>query len=175
MASEEINFVVGDAIVNGTGAGQPLGILNSPCLITVNKESGQTAATVNAQNIVYMWSRLWAPAGKTRSGSSTRMSSRQLHTMTVGTGSAATLAYLPPGGLSTKPYATLLGRPVLPVEWCPTLGTVGDVMLVDLQALRHHPQGHRRTGCRFICASITTNRPSASSSASTANPGGRPR
>src|SRR4030095_3363887 len=51
----------------------------------------------------------------------------------AGTGSAAPLAYLPPGGLSAKPYATLLGRPVLPVEWCATLGTVGDVVLADLR------------------------------------------
>ena len=49
--------------------------------------------------------------------------------MTVGSGSATVVAYLPPGGLSTKPYATLLGRPVLPVEWCATLGTTGDVIL----------------------------------------------
>lgn len=140
VASEEINFVVGDAILNGTGAGQPLGILNSPCLVTVNKESGQTAATVNAQNIVNMWSRLWAPCRKNAAWLINQDVESQLHTMTVGTGSAATLAYLPPGGLSAKPYATLLGRPVLPVEWCPTLGTVGDILLVDL---KHYVTAHR--------------------------------
>lgn len=54
IASEEISFVVGDAILNGTGAGQPQGILGSSCLVTVNKESGQTAATVVAQNVVML-------------------------------------------------------------------------------------------------------------------------
>lgn len=133
VASEEINFVVGDSILNGSGAGQPLGILGSACLVTVNKESGQAAATVNAQNVANMWSRLWSPCRANAAWLINQDVESQLHTMTVGTGSAATLAYLPPGGLSTKPYATLLGRPVLPVEWCPTLGTVGDILLVDLK------------------------------------------
>ena len=43
------------------------------------------------------------------------------------------MAYLPPGGLSAKPYATLLGRPIMPVEWCQTLGTTGDILLADLR------------------------------------------
>jgi HK97 family phage major capsid protein len=133
VATEEINFVVGDSIINGIGAGQPLGILNSPALVTVNKESGQTAATVVAQNLVNMWARLWAPCRTSAVWLINQDVESQLHTMTVGTGSAATLAYLPPGGLSAKPFATLLGRPVMPVEWCPTLGTVGDVILADLR------------------------------------------
>ena len=38
---------------------------------------------------------------------------------------------MPPGGLSAAPYGTLLGRPVVPVEFASTLGTVGDIMLAD--------------------------------------------
>jgi HK97 family phage major capsid protein len=133
VADEEINFVVGDAILNGTGAGHPMGILNSSALITVNKEAGQAAATVVAQNIVNLWSRLWAPCRQNAVWLINQDIEPQLHSMTVGTGSAATLAYLPPGGLSAKPYATLLGRPVMPVEWCATLGTVGDILLADLR------------------------------------------
>ncbi|MCI0642789.1 MAG: phage major capsid protein [Gemmataceae bacterium] len=133
VASDEINFVVGDAIINGTGAGQPMGLLNSSCLVTVNKESGQTANTLVAQNVVNMWARLFAPCRQNAVWLINQDVESQMHSMTVGTGSAATLAYLPPGGLSTKPYATLLGRPVLPVEWCATLGTVGDIILADLR------------------------------------------
>ena len=132
VASEEINFVVGDSIINGKGSGQPQGILKAQCLVTVNKEAGQAAATLVAQNLVNMWARLWAPCRANAVWLINQDVESQLHTMTVGTGSAATLAYLPPGGLSAKPYATLLGRPILPVEWCPTLGTVGDVILADL-------------------------------------------
>ena len=133
VATDEINFVVGDAILNGTGAGQPLGVLNSSCLVTVNKETGQTAATVTSQNIANMWARLWAPCRQNAVWLINQDVEAQLHTMTVGTGSATVVAYLPPGGLSVKPYATLVGRPVLPVEWCSTLGTVGDIILADLR------------------------------------------
>jgi HK97 family phage major capsid protein len=140
VATDEINFVVGDSIINGSGTGQPQGILNSSCLVTVNKEAGQAAATLVAQNVVNMWARLFAPCRQNAAWLINQDVEGQLHNMTVGTGSAATLAYLPPGGLSTKPYATLLGRPVLPVEWCQTLGTAGDIILADL---RHYVTASR--------------------------------
>jgi HK97 family phage major capsid protein len=56
----EFGFLLDDAIINGTGAGQPLGILNTGCLVQVNKETGQKAATVLAENVINMWSRLFA-------------------------------------------------------------------------------------------------------------------
>ena len=133
VASEEINFIVSDAILNGTGAGQPLGILNSPCLVTVAKESGQTAATVNATNILNLWSRLWAPCRQNAVWLIHQDIEPQLHALTVGSGGAQIVAYQPPGGLSANPYATLMGRPIVPVEWCATLGTVGDIVLADLR------------------------------------------
>jgi HK97 family phage major capsid protein len=40
--------------------------------------------------------------------------------------------YLPPGGVSNADYATLKGRPVVPIEACSTLSTQGDIILVDL-------------------------------------------
>lgn len=61
VGSEEINFLVGDAIINGSGAGRPLGILNADCTVTVAKESGQDAETLTSENIVKMWSRLFGP------------------------------------------------------------------------------------------------------------------
>jgi HK97 family phage major capsid protein len=133
VASEEINFVVSDAIINGTGAGQPLGILNSDCLIAVAKEGSQTAATVNTTNIVKMWSRLWAPSKQNAVWLIHQDVEPQLQTMTIGTGGTTLVAYMPPGGLSANPYATLMGRPVIPVEWCATLGTQGDIILADLR------------------------------------------
>ncbi len=133
VASEEINFVVSDAILNGSGAGQPLGILNSAPLITVAKEGGQAAATVVTANILKMWSRLWAPCRQNAVWLIHQDIEPQLHTMTIGSGGADIVAYLPPGGLSDRPYATLMGRPVIPVEWCSTLGTVGDIVLADLR------------------------------------------
>jgi len=50
----EFGFMLDDAIINGTGAGQPLGILNSGCLVSVAAEGGQQAATVVAENVIKM-------------------------------------------------------------------------------------------------------------------------
>lgn len=133
VASEEINFVVSDAILNGSGTGQPLGVLESDALVVVDKETSQAAATVNAANLIKMWSRLWAPCRANAVWLINQEVESQLHAITIGTGSAAALGYLPPGGLSAKPYATLFGRPVLPVEWCPALGSEGDVILADFR------------------------------------------
>jgi HK97 family phage major capsid protein len=57
-ASEEILFLVNDAIINGSGVGQPLGILNSGGLVTVSKEVGQAADTVVLENINRMYARM---------------------------------------------------------------------------------------------------------------------
>ena len=133
VASEEINFVVSDSIINGTGSGQPLGMLNSNCLITVPEEGGQTAATVVTQNILKLWARMWAPCRQNAVWLIHQDVEPQLQAMTIGTGGAQLVAYMPPGGLSAKPYGTLMGRPVIPVEWCSTLGNVGDIILADLR------------------------------------------
>jgi HK97 family phage major capsid protein len=49
--------------------------------------------------------------------------------ITIGTGGSP--VYMPPGGASVAPYGTLFGRPVVPVEYCSTVGDVGDVVLAD--------------------------------------------
>ena len=36
-----------------------------------------------------------------------------------------------PAGVNGNQYAMLMGRPVIPVEYCATLGTAGDVILAD--------------------------------------------
>jgi len=37
---------------------------------------------------------------------------------------------MPANGLSVEPFDTLFGRPILPMEQCATLGTVGDIIYV---------------------------------------------
>jgi len=51
--------------------------------------------------------------------------------ISVGTGGAP--IYLPANGLAGNPYPTLMGRPVMVVEQCAVLGTVGDIILADFQ------------------------------------------
>lgn len=124
----ELVFKVEDAIVNGTGSGQPLGVMAAPCLISVDKEDGQDAATVWFKNIVNMWSRAWARSRRTGFWIYNQDIEPELFTMGVLVGTGGVPAYMPPGGLSQSPYGTMFGRPMIAVEYCQTLGTVGDII-----------------------------------------------
>lgn len=124
--AEEFGFKIDDAILSGTGAGQPLGILNSGSLVKVEKEQGQTE-TITVENLVKMWSRLWS---RSRANSVWYINPEiepVLYTLRVGDKPV----YIPAGGLSEAPYGTLFGRPVMPLEQCSELGEVGDIILAD--------------------------------------------
>lgn len=131
-APQKMDFKVSDAIVRGTGAGQPLGILRSGALVSVTPESGQVADTIRFENVVKMWSRLYGPCRRNAVWLVNQDIEPQLLTMTVPGTQPSYPAYLPPGGLSGTPYGVLMGRPVLPIESCSTLGDQGDIILADL-------------------------------------------
>lgn len=130
--TEEITMMVENAVFRGTGAGQLSGILNDASLVTVSKETGQAAATIVFQNIIKMWARLWSRSRANSVWLINQDIEPQLYSMSLAIGTGGVPVYLPPGGLSSSPYGTLMGRPVVPVEHASTLGTVGDIMLVDL-------------------------------------------
>lgn len=125
---EKMDFKVSDAIVRGTGVGQPLGFLNSPALVTVAKESGQTADTVNVTNLAKMWGRLPVQSRRTAVWIMHPDAESQLPLMSL----ANQPIYLPAGGVSGAMYGNLWGRPVIPHQVAETVGDLGDVMLVDL-------------------------------------------
>jgi HK97 family phage major capsid protein len=133
------------AIVAGSGVGQPLGIIpryqavgNS--VVQVSKETSQPAGTVWFANVNNMYSRMYAGWRRNAVWLINQDIEPQLQAMAFQPAGAAsalptaasTPAYLPPGGLSNSPYATLLGRPVVPIEACSALGTVGDIIFTDL-------------------------------------------
>lgn len=133
-APEKINFKVNDAIINGSGAGMPLGILKSPGTIVVPAESGQAAGSVVFQNILKMWGRLTPSARRNARWIANPDIEQQLMGMAFpGTGTAVPV-YLPPGGLSGAPYATLLGRPITTTEAAPALGDAGDLIVGDMSS-----------------------------------------
>lgn len=124
--AEEFGFKIDDAILSGTGAGQPLGILNSDSLVKVEKEKEQTEK-ITVENLVKMWSRLWSRSRADAIWYINPEIEPLLYTLKVGDRPV----YIPAGGLSETPYATLFGRPVLPLEQCSAVGDVGDIILAD--------------------------------------------
>ena len=130
--SQELMFMIEDSVFRGTGAGQPQGFLNSSALITVPIEKGQAAGTILYQNLINMWSRLWGRSRDNAVWFINQDTERQLYQVNQVIGTAGVPVYLPPGGISQRPFATLFGRPVIPVEYAATLGTPGDIVLADL-------------------------------------------
>ncbi len=128
----EFGFQVDDAIINGSGAGKPLGILNAGSLVSVDKETGQKAATVVAENVIKMYSRLFATSRNNAVWLINQNIEPQLFTMSLAVGTGGIPIYMPAGGLSGQPYGTLFGRPVIPIEQAATLGTLGDIIFADL-------------------------------------------
>lgn len=127
------------AIFQGTGVGQPLGILNSPSLVTVSKETSQTADTLIGLNVIKMHMRMYAPSRKNAVWLINPDIEAELLNLSLAgrdaVGNAVTgwggLIYMPPGGISQQPYGTLFGRPVIPHQVCETLGDKGDIAFVD--------------------------------------------
>lgn len=139
-APEKMGFKLNQAILSGTGAGQPLGILNADCLVTQAAESGQTADTVNDLNIHNMWGRLYGRSRRNAVWLINQDVEAQLRLLAFQNTAAAGPAmvsggpvYIGPGtALNPSSYGTLNGRPVIPTEACSKLGDVGDIILVDL-------------------------------------------
>lgn len=128
---EKLDFTISNAIVRGTGTGQPLGFLAAPCLVTQTAEAGQTVDTVNVTNVFKMFSRMPTNSRSTAVWLIHPDVEPQLLGAMMPGGTFP--AYLPPGGISASPYGTLLGRPVIPHQACETVGDLGDIMFVDLQ------------------------------------------
>ena len=130
--SEEMGFKLDDAVINGTGAGQPLGILNAPCLITVPAETAQTGLTIIWENIMHMYARFWARSMANGVWYINQNTLVQLMSMSMPVGAGGVPVWLPANAAQGRPLSTLMGMPVIAIEQCATLGTVGDIILADM-------------------------------------------
>jgi HK97 family phage major capsid protein len=128
-APEAIDWSISDALVWGTGVGMPLGLMQSPALVTQAAEGGQTADTINATNISKMYARMPARSRRTAVWLINPDAEPQLPQMTIGNQPV----YLPPGGLADAPLGRLLGRPVIPHQVCATVGDLGDLIFIDFR------------------------------------------
>lgn len=128
--AESIRYKTNDAIMNGDGAGKPLGLVGHASEISQAKETSQTADTINANNIVKMFARSLNP------GRSVWVINpdawNQLPLMTIGDQPI----FIGPQGLTSAPGGILLGRPVYMSETCQTLGDKNDINFVDFSKYR---------------------------------------
>lgn len=149
------------AFFDGTGVGEPLGFQNGAAVVSVTKETGQSAATIVWENIVKMYSRMLPSSLNSAVWIAHIDTFPELATMSlsVGTGGSAIWLNNGVGG----PPMTILGRPVIFTEKAETIGTAGDIQLVDFsyyligdrQAIQADTSPHYRfqndqTTVRFI-------------------------
>lgn len=115
-------------LTTGNGAGQPLSILNSNCLITVDAEDGQSSGTIVWENIINMYSRMH-PACVGNAvwvASITAIPALMTLFFSVGTGGVPVPALREESG---KFY--LLGKRVYLTEKISTLGNIFDIAFCD--------------------------------------------
>lgn len=145
--ADEFAFQRDNAILNGTGSGQPLGILaaGNTALVTIAKESGQAAGTLVLNNILKMWNAMPAKNRTKAKWIINQDLEIVLYTLLINTGSVTGTdttvntgmpLFVPAGGLASAPNGLLLGRPIVPVEQAPALGAAGDISLIDLSQYR---------------------------------------
>ncbi len=135
---KEVIFMQEDGIMNGTGNGQPVGLISTATGTPTVKqavEGGQTIANTPASlvaNLSKMYSRM---VPSLISGAVWLMNIDFLPYLiqtTLGGTSAAMPVYLPGGNIAGAPFGTILGRPVLFTEYNAAVGTPGDIVFVNL-------------------------------------------
>jgi HK97 family phage major capsid protein/HK97 family phage prohead protease len=126
---KSVGYGLDDAFINGTGAGMPLGVLNSDSIIEVAAESEQTDETIVYENLTKMFSRMY-PAGRQRAvwlANSSTIPQLMQTTITVGTGGSVVEIFKESSG-----SFSIFGRPVVFTEHLPALGNAADIAFVDL-------------------------------------------
>ncbi len=116
-----------DERINGNGAGCFLGIMNSPALISVSKETGQAADTITYQNVLKMRSRCWGYKNAVWLANHDTMP--QLMTLNQLFAASGAIVWQP-SAREDHPDI-LLGRPLIFTEYTKTLGDAGDIILVN--------------------------------------------
>jgi HK97 family phage major capsid protein len=125
---EELMFMANDDILNGSGVGGPLGILQSGALVSATRTD---ANKVQHADILNMWQRMHP---RNRSNAAWFVNSEvepQLDALFFSTGSEGVLSPYVSYGLDG--VMRVKGRPVVVTEFNAALGTAGDILLADMR------------------------------------------
>lgn len=128
---QAMSFSIENAIFRGQDAAKPQGVLYAAGAVSVAKEPNQTANTIVYKNIQKMWGRLYADSRANSAWFLNQDAEEQLYSMSLPVGTGGVPVLLPPSGASVQPYGTLFGRPIIPLKYASTVGTKGDISLID--------------------------------------------
>jgi HK97 family phage major capsid protein len=131
MMSTEFALTKDEDVVNGSGAGECLGLMNAPCLVSVAKETGQAADTILSQNVLKMWSRLSNPSRRNAVWLIAADAIPQIASLYIEVGTGGAPVFL--ANITSPLGPTLLGRPIIWSPHCQTIGDAGDIILSDFE------------------------------------------
>jgi len=128
-----LRWKVNEAIINGTGTGQPQGVMTSGALTQVSKDSGQAANTVSALNVANMRSQLPSPASY---GGAIWLIHPTVMGVLLTLNNSGFPYFMPWGGprgvVQQSPNDMLWGRPIIYSQHAAVLSSAGDIQLHDL-------------------------------------------
>lgn len=130
---EAVLWKSNDAIVNGSGAGMPLGILKAGSLVSQAKVTSQTADTINATNVAKMYARVLMGAGANIVWLMNPDAFPDIITLSLNNNPI----WMPPSqGFQGAPNGTLFGRPIILTDACDTIGDQGDIICANMAGYR---------------------------------------
>lgn len=116
--------LVGERI-EGTGVGEYTGVLNSPAIVSIAKETGQAADTIVYNNVIKMRAQCWNYGRAVWHYNQDCLPTLMQMTIPIGTSG------IPAWQTSARDGEPdmFLGRPAYACEHCATVGDTGDIML----------------------------------------------
>lgn len=130
---EAVDWKVQDAMMNGSGAGMPLGILKTGSLIVQAKETSQAADTIVPQNIAKMYARVVMGSKANLVWLMNPDVFPQIITLTLNNNPVWVQAS---AGFQNAPHGLLLGRPIVLTDACQGIGDQGDIVLANMRGYR---------------------------------------
>src|SRR5262249_21731393 len=134
--AKAIGWYLDYAFLQGSGGAQPLGVLNDPALIVVNKESGQAANTITYENVKNMLNRLHPACQKNAVWGANVGARAQLLGLVQTVKNVAGTENVGGSGIpilreTADGDFTLMGLEVEFTEKTPALSSQGDLLLAD--------------------------------------------
>lgn len=124
-SAEELQFMVNDDLMNGIGGDRPVGVLNSPALISVTRTD---ATKVAHADLIAMWQRV-SPRSKAKGK---WYINGEVHPQLDAIYFTGTTSVLSPYiGYTESGVMQIYGRPVVETEFNAALGTAGDILFAD--------------------------------------------
>ncbi|MDR8400106.1 phage major capsid protein [Paraburkholderia sp. USG1] len=133
LMARSIRWKTNEAILFGTGAGQPEGAFNGSAAVVQAKDAGQATKTVTLGNVSNMIARLTPGSFPKSVWMITPDALPSLFGLTLGNYPI----YLPISqGAQGSPYGTLMGRPIMVSQHAAAFSAQGDISLLDLSYYR---------------------------------------